>query len=139
MNEDKDSRYIQPRDSLEAMELIQKLFNQYRRAPLTAELLAYHQNLIERLEGDIHQAAEAEGQANRVQELDRMIKLMKDWTAIRLSGRPFNAKIATSASCQRAARSNSSGIPTKSRTALATGPAGIKKTRPMVSLFCLHF
>lgn len=93
MNEEKDSRYIQPRDSLEAMELIQKLFNQYRRAPLTPELLAYHQNLIERLEGDIHQAAEAEGQAKRVQELDRMIKLMKDWTTIRLSGRPFNAKM----------------------------------------------
>lgn len=93
MNEDNGSRYIQPHDSLEAMELIQKLFNQYRRAPLTPELLAYHQDLIERLEGDIHQAAEAEGQTKRVQELDRMIKLMKDWTAIRLSGRPFNAKM----------------------------------------------
>lgn len=40
MNEDNGSRYIQPHDSLEAMELIQKLFNQYRRAPLTPELLA---------------------------------------------------------------------------------------------------
>lgn len=135
MNEDNGSRYIQPHDSLEAMELIQKLFNQYRRAPLTPELLAYHQNLIARLEGDIHQAAEAEGQAKRVQELDRMIKLMKDWTAIRLSAGPLTPKCTTSASCQRAARSNSSGIPTKSRPAPATGPAGIKKTRPSGLVF----
>ena len=47
MNE--ENRYVQPQNAKEAMELIQKLFNQYRNAPLTAELLQYHNNLIMRL------------------------------------------------------------------------------------------
>lgn len=51
MNE--ENRYVQPQNAKEAMELIQKLFNQYRNAPLTAELLQYHNNLIMRLQTDI--------------------------------------------------------------------------------------
>ena len=56
MNE--ENRYVQPQNAKEAMELIQKLFNQYRNAPLTAELLQYHNNLIMRLQTDIKQAAD---------------------------------------------------------------------------------
>lgn len=49
-------RYVQPSGPLDAMQLIQRLFNKYRNAPLTAELLSYHQNLIHRLQDDIKQA-----------------------------------------------------------------------------------
>ena len=88
-----EHRYVQPQNAQEAMELIQKLFNQYRPAPLTPELMAYHNNLIARLEGDIRQAAVAEGSQERLKDLDSMTSLMKDWTSIRLSGRPFAGKM----------------------------------------------
>ena len=91
MNE--ENRYVQPQNAKEAMELIQKLFNQYRSAPLTAELLQYHNNLIMRLQTDIKQAAEAEGQAALLNDLHEMTELMRRWTTIRLSGRPFAGKM----------------------------------------------
>ena len=53
-----DQRYIQPHNANEAMTLIQKLFNEYRHAPLTDVLLKYHNNLIYRLKSDIYKAAE---------------------------------------------------------------------------------
>lgn len=91
MNE--ENRYVQPQNAKEAMELIQKLFNQYRNAPLTAELLQYHNNLIMRLQTDIKQAAEAEGQTTLLKDLHEMTELMRRWTTIRLSGRPFAGKM----------------------------------------------
>ncbi len=91
MNE--ENRYVQPQNAKEAMELIQKLFNQYRNAPLTAELLQYHNNLIMRLQSDIKQAAEAEGQPALLKDLHEMTELMRRWTTIRLSGRPFAGKM----------------------------------------------
>lgn len=91
MNE--ENRYVQPQNAKEAMELIQKLFNQYRNAPLTAELLQYHNNLIMRLQTDIKQAAEAEGQTSLLKDLHEMTELMRRWTTIRLSGRPFAGKM----------------------------------------------
>lgn len=91
MNE--ENRYIQPKNAKEAMELIQKLFNQYRNAPLTAELLQYHNNLIMRLQTDIKQAAEVEGQPALLKDLHEMTELMRRWTTIRLSGRPFAGKM----------------------------------------------
>ena len=91
MNE--ENRYVQPQNAKEAMELIQKLFNQYRNAPLTAELLQYHNNLIMRLQTDIKQAAETEGQTSLLKDLHEMTELMRRWTTIRLSGRPFAGKM----------------------------------------------
>lgn len=91
MNE--ENRYVQPQNAKEAMELIQKLFNQYRNAPLTAELLQYHNDLIMRLQTDIKQAAEAEGQTSLLKDLHEMTELMRRWTTIRLSGRPFAGKM----------------------------------------------
>lgn len=91
MNE--ENRYVQLQNAKEAMELIQKLFNQYRNAPLTAELLQYHNNLIMRLQTDIKQAAEAEGQTALLKDLHEMTELMRRWTTIRLSGRPFAGKM----------------------------------------------
>ena len=91
MNE--ENRYVQPQNAKEAMELIQKLFNQYRNAPLTEELLQYHNNLIMRLQTDIKQAAEAEGQTAPLKDLHEMTELMRRWTTIRLSGHPFAGKM----------------------------------------------
>lgn len=91
MNE--ENRYVQPQNAKEAMELIQKLFNQYRNAPLTAELLQYHNNLIMRLQTDIKQAAEEEHNEALLADLHDMTELMRRWTTIRLSGRPFTGKM----------------------------------------------
>ncbi|MFR0617149.1 hypothetical protein ACLUWF_03080 [Limosilactobacillus mucosae] len=91
MNE--ENRYVQPKNAKEAMELIQKLFNQYRSAPLTAELLQYHNNLIMRLQTDIKQAAEEEHNESLLSDLHDMTELMRRWTTIRLSGRPFTGKM----------------------------------------------
>ena len=75
------------------MELIQKLFNSYRSAPLTQELLNYHNNLVFRLGSDIHDAAVQEGDQELLKDLSTMSDAMRRWTAIRLSGRPFNFKL----------------------------------------------
>lgn len=91
MNE--ENRYVQPQNAKEAMELIQKLFNQYRNAPLTAELLQYHNNLIMRLQTDIKQVAEEEHNEALLADLHDMTELMRRWTTIRLSGRPFTGKM----------------------------------------------
>lgn len=86
-------RYLQPQSGLEAMEIIQKLFNQYRKAELTRDLLFYHQNLVSRLQGDIKDAVMQEGNPDLIKDLETMTKIMQDWTAIRLSGKPYPAKM----------------------------------------------
>lgn len=88
-----EHRYIQPTGPKDAMELIQKLFNKYRNAPLTAELLSYHQNLTRRLQTDIKHAADQENNQQLAQQLASMTALMQSWTAIRLAGRPFPGKM----------------------------------------------
>lgn len=88
-----DHRYVQPHNAQEAMELIQRLFNKYRSAPLTNELLAYHNNLIYRLQSDIKDAAQKEGSPKRVKEIDQMTNIMRSWTNLRLTGHPFHGKM----------------------------------------------
>lgn len=90
---DNDQRYVQPHNAQEAMELIQKLFNKYRNAPLTQELLLYHNNLIYRLQSDIKNAAEKEGNPDRVKAIDEMTDIMRTWTNLRLTGKPFKGKM----------------------------------------------
>ncbi|MDO4903831.1 MAG: hypothetical protein Q3959_06190 [Limosilactobacillus sp.] len=75
------------------MELIQKLFNSYRNAPLTSDLLSYHNNLVFRLGSDIHDAAKEEGNEALLKDLSTMSDAMRRWTTIRLSGRPYNFKL----------------------------------------------
>lgn len=89
----KKSRYIQPDSALDAMQLIQKLFNKYRHAPLTKELLDYHNNLINRLNGDILQAAQRDGNQKVLKDLTSEVKIMRDWTGIRLAGQPYKGKM----------------------------------------------
>jgi hypothetical protein len=86
-------RYLQPHNAEEAMEIIQRLFNKYRNAPLTNELLAYHNNLIYRLQSDIKAAAQKEGNPERVQEIDQMTDIMRSWTNLKLTGHPFHGKM----------------------------------------------
>lgn len=89
----KNSRYVKPQNAGEAMRLIQKLFNKYRHAPLTKELLDYHNNLVNRLNGDIMQAAKNEGDPKQLKDLQSMIDIMRRWTSIRLSGQPYPGKM----------------------------------------------
>lgn len=86
-------RYLQPHSAQEAMEIIQRLFNKYRNAPLTNELLAYHNNLIYRLQSDIKEAAKKEGNPERIQEIDQMTDIMRSWTNLKLTGHPFHGKM----------------------------------------------
>lgn len=89
----KDHRYIQPQNTEEAMLLIQKLFNKYRNAPLTNELLEYHNNLIYRLQSDIKEAAIKENKPGQLKSLSNMTEIMRNWITIRLNGKPFNGKM----------------------------------------------
>lgn len=50
-------RYYQPQNSKDAMRQIEKLFNQYKNAPLTDALLQYHQKLVTYLQTSVVQAA----------------------------------------------------------------------------------
>lgn len=86
-------RYVQPQNAREAMVLIQKLFNEYRHAPLTDVLLKYHNNLIYRLKSDIHTAAEQENNPQQLKDLERMIQIMESWTKIRLNNQSFVGKM----------------------------------------------
>ena len=88
-----EHRYVQPHSAKEAMELIQRLFNKYRNAPPTNELLAYHNNLIYRLQSDIKQAAQQEGNSDLVDQLDTMTDVMRSWTNLKLTGHPFHGKL----------------------------------------------
>ena len=77
----KSQRFIQPHSAKEAMLLIQKLFNQYRNAPLTQELLNYHLNLLQRLQGDIKAATIKDNNSKQ------------SWSGIRFTGKPFPGKL----------------------------------------------
>lgn len=89
----KQHHYIQPHNANEAMTLIQKLFNEYRNAPLTDVLLKYHNNLIYRLRSDIRTAAEQENNPQQLADLKRMIQIMESWTNTRLHHQPFAGKM----------------------------------------------
>ncbi|GHP14404.1 hypothetical protein YK48G_18290 [Lentilactobacillus fungorum] len=90
----KSQRYYQPQNSKDAMREIEKLFNKYKDAPITQELVDYHQNLVNRLQTDILAAAVKEGVAERIDSIHSMISVMTKWLQIRLSGQPYNGKMA---------------------------------------------
>ena len=51
-----NNRYVQPKNAKDAMLIIEKLFNKYRNAPLTIELINYHQKLLNQLMNNIYLA-----------------------------------------------------------------------------------
>lgn len=86
-------RFYQPQNSKDAMRQIEKLFNQYKDAPLTSELVTYHRSLIDRLQTDILTAAKQEQIPERVAANQTMVDVMNRWLTIRLSGKPYNGKM----------------------------------------------
>ncbi|CUS26362.1 hypothetical protein FC70_GL001526 [Paucilactobacillus oligofermentans DSM 15707 = LMG 22743] len=93
MSENEKNRYVQPNNVKEAMTTIQDLFNQYRKADLTMELLKYHQNLVLRLESDIHDEAIREDNHSQLITLEKMIADMQFWTKQRMTNKPFMYKM----------------------------------------------
>ena len=89
----KKQRYIQPDGPEDAIRIIKNLFNSYRYASLTKDLLDYHNNLISRLQSDILDAAKKANNQKLLSDLNEMTDIMRRWISIRLSNRPFNAKM----------------------------------------------
>lgn len=88
-----NERFVSPQNVREAMLTIEKLFNQYRHAPLTAELLKYHQNLINRLQDDILREAVRENNPRQLEELEKMTASLQSWMRVRMSNQPFQYKM----------------------------------------------
>lgn len=88
-----DNRYYQPKDAKDALRYIEGLFNQYVQAPLTTELVAYHQKLVNQIQEDILPTAEKAGQTVQVENAKQMILTMQSWLRIRMSGQPFAGKM----------------------------------------------
>lgn len=88
-----NDRYVQPHNVHEAMQTIEQLFNQYRHAILTPELLAYHQQLIQRLKTDIYQTAINENDQKQLAALATMIAAMQCWTRTKILRQPFHYKM----------------------------------------------
>ncbi|GLB46549.1 hypothetical protein WR164_05280 [Philodulcilactobacillus myokoensis] len=87
------NRYYQPKDSKDAMRFIEKLFNKYRNAKLTKDLLAYHNKLTQQVAGNIKDTARRESNPKRVAEANSMVHVMQQWTKIKLSGKNFNGQM----------------------------------------------
>lgn len=86
-------RFFQPQNSKDAMRQIEKLFNQYKDAPLTSDLVNYHRSLVTRLQTDILAAAKQEQVPDRIAANQSMVDIMNRWLTIRLSGQPYNGKM----------------------------------------------
>ncbi|WP_125573965.1 hypothetical protein [Levilactobacillus huananensis] len=86
-------RYYQPKNTTDALKEVQRLFNSYRSAPLTQELLTYHEGLVQRLTTDLREAAQAEHRADLVTATDTMAQAMRGWTTVRLAGKPYVGRL----------------------------------------------
>lgn len=91
MNE--QDRYYQPTDLKDAMQTVQKLFNSYTDAPLTPELMAYHQKMVQQLQTNLLPLAKQANDKLRVDQINMMITVMQDWLKLRLNGQAFNGKM----------------------------------------------
>lgn len=88
-----NDRYYQPNDIKDALQTIQKLFNTYTDAPLTTELVAYHQKLVNQLQTNLLPLARQQHDHLRVEQIDSMITVMQDWLKLRLNGQVFGGKM----------------------------------------------
>lgn len=86
-------RYYQPSNTQDALSKVQQLFNSYRNAPLTQELLTYHQNLLKRLNSDLRDAAVAEHRDDLVAATKTMAAAMQGWMTLRLSGQTYGGRL----------------------------------------------
>lgn len=88
-----DDRYYQPQSPKDALRFIENLFNQYAQAPLTMELVAYHQKLVKQIQEEILPEAEKNNQTIQVKNAQSMLQTMQSWLRIRMSGQPFAGKM----------------------------------------------
>ncbi|WP_155431337.1 hypothetical protein [Secundilactobacillus folii] len=88
-----NERYYQPESPKDALRFIENLFNQYAQAPLTADLVAYHQKLVKQIQDNILPTAEKDEQPVQVENAKAMIQTMQSWLRIRMSGQPFAGKM----------------------------------------------
>ncbi|WP_338207805.1 hypothetical protein [Lactiplantibacillus paraxiangfangensis] len=88
-----NERYYQPNDIKDALQTIQKLFNTYVDAPLTTELVTYHQKLVNQLQTNLLPLANQSHDQLRVDQINSMMAVMQDWLKLRLSGKPFGGKM----------------------------------------------
>ncbi|ANK60658.1 hypothetical protein [Loigolactobacillus backii] len=88
-----EDRFYQPKDSKDAMRYVENLFNQYKDAPLTDELLRYNQKLVRYLSGNIVDEATREGHPDRAKAAQQMAAAMDEWVRIKALGKPFTGKM----------------------------------------------
>ncbi|WP_251898366.1 hypothetical protein [Lactiplantibacillus paraplantarum] len=88
-----DDRYYQPTDIKDALQTIQKLFNTYTDAPLTPELMAYHQKLVNQLATNLLPLAQQQHDKLRATQINSMMAVMQDWLKLRLNGQVFGGKM----------------------------------------------
>lgn len=86
-------RFYHPSDVEDALREVQKLFNSYRNAPLTQELLTYHEGLVQRLTGDLRAAARNEHRDDLVQATKDMVHAMRGWATVRLANQPYAGRL----------------------------------------------
>ncbi|EHE85438.1 hypothetical protein QN289_03425 [Latilactobacillus curvatus] len=86
-------RFYQPQNAKDAMRFVQKLFNQYNQAPLTEELIAYHQKLLAYLTNGVTTEVQKQANSEQAEKLTGMIEAMQNWLKIRLSGQPYAGKM----------------------------------------------
>ncbi|MFD0898356.1 hypothetical protein [Loigolactobacillus binensis] len=85
----KQGRYYQPQDTKDAMRYVEKLFNQYKDAPLTDELLRYNQKLMTYLTVSVVNEAQQNGQPERAKTAQAMAAALAGWVQIKAAGKPF--------------------------------------------------
>lgn len=88
-----NERYYQPTNIKDALQTIQKLFNTYTDAPLTPELMAYHQKLVNQLSTNLLPLAQQQDDQLRVSQINSMTAVMQDWLKLRLNGQVFGGKM----------------------------------------------
>ncbi len=86
-------RFYQPQDTKDAMRYVEKLFNQYKDAPLTDELLRYNQKLMVYLTGSVVNEAQQEGHPERAKTAQAMAAAMGEWVRTKALGRPFTGEM----------------------------------------------
>ncbi|GKT04378.1 hypothetical protein ACRYI5_05465 [Furfurilactobacillus sp. WILCCON 0119] len=88
-----EDRYYQPKNSKDAMRYIERLFNRYKDAPITQELVDYNHNLTGALRGDIATAAANENAPHRQDAAIAMAAEMDRWARVRAAGQPYRGEL----------------------------------------------
>ncbi|GAK48115.1 hypothetical protein LOSG293_190220 [Secundilactobacillus oryzae JCM 18671] len=88
-----ENRFYQPQNSKDALRYIEKLFNSYKDAPLTQELLDYHLKLVNQVQTDILSTAKSENIPSRVTAATDLAEALQQWQRIRMNGKPYNGRI----------------------------------------------